>query len=252
MSDAGASGPFDKPIVIAVDGLIGAGKSTFLDAFAGLLTARGIPTLCVPEPVEEWTRGGHLQKFYAGIESGVECYNFQTYAHVTRSMAFARVWDKACADGKKVILVERWPTTDRYVFMENLRDRVGPVDMEKYEKWWDYWEHVTPAHPSQFIYIRPSLEQCMARCHARARDGEVGKDEDDDSKKPKGVTAEYQAQLLELHDLMFEVGPDGHTPRADVTCVGAEHADLDFSVAGSERETVLEHVFSALQARELL
>jgi deoxyadenosine/deoxycytidine kinase len=42
-----------------------------------------------------------------------------------------------------------------------------------------------------FIYLRPSIEECMRRVKSRARDGE------------EGVSKEYQQKLMDKHDEFF-------------------------------------------------
>ena len=217
------------PQIVVVDGIVGAGKTTLIQTLLGWLEARGVGARAALEPVEEWTRGGHLQAFYQGISDGGVCYNFQTYAHVTRLMAFETAWNRAVADGIRVLFVERWPTTDRYVFMENLRETVGARDMEKYERWWDFWHMMCPHTPDRFIYLRPSLDVCMERCHTRARDGE------------EDVSSDYQRRLVELHDTMFEVHA-GETARPDVTVIDSE---IDFRTPGGAQEELFLEILGA-------
>jgi deoxyadenosine/deoxycytidine kinase len=252
------------------DGLISAGKSTLIAKLPEWLgDAGGRPIIPVPEPVEEWVRGGHLAEFYAALETGGKAasdgsYIFQTYVHVTRIQAIRDAWDAAPSNA--ILLVERWPTTDRYVFMENLREIVGAVHMRRYETWWDTWAQLMPFHPDAFIYVRPSLAACQARRKLRGRKGE------------EGVTDEYQTALLNLHDQLYGIAGCAKTGEIIKECsIGSSRlcstitrpatpggevpvkgtgpkrvrafvldTDADFSVAGDERNAVFEAVRSAL------
>jgi deoxyadenosine/deoxycytidine kinase len=223
------------PKVVVVEGLIGAGKSTFLRVFTEWLCRHGVRARAVVEDADSWVRGGHLQRFYDGIDDGRECYIFQTFVHVTRAMTFEAAWTGAAADGIDVLVVERWPTTDRHVFMANLAERVGTVDMAKYKLWWDYWNKKTPARPDCFVYVRPSIEECMARCRRRARDGE------------SNVKAEYQAELLRLHDKMLGVGADTQASSRDDVIV-LEGND-DFKTSSPAQEKLLAGVWARVRER---
>lgn len=223
-----------RPKVVVLEGLIGAGKSTLLRVLTEWLRGRGVRARAVAEDADSWVKGGHLQRFYDGIEDGRECYIFQTFVHVTRAMAFEAAWKAAVADGVEVLVVERWPTTDRYVFMENLAERVGRVDMAKYTTWWDYWNEKTPAHPDCFVYVRPSIEECLARCRRRARDGE------------NSIDHEYQAELLRLHDKMLGVGGAPHdSSRSDVVVLTG---DDDFETPSAAQERLLRDLWARIQA----
>jgi deoxyadenosine/deoxycytidine kinase len=226
------------PRIVVVDGLISAGKSTLISEIQKWLGVRGHRVLIVREPVDDWVEGGHLQKFYDALDRlkspgadrekvGMECYIFQTFAHVTRVKAFTEGYRKAVEEGFDCVIVERWPTTDRHVFMKNLEGLVGETDMRKYEEWWDFWHAELPAAPDVFIYLRPSLEACMRRKVGRGRDGEDGVDE------------KYQKELMDLHDAMYgvrQVGGSFVSSLENRFVLDEEHADLGFHRPGDEQD----------------
>ncbi len=226
--------PKHRPRVVVIDGTISAGKTTLITEFADWATARGKTVAVVKEPVEVWVEGGHLSEFYRKIEDGAACYIFQTFAHVTRAIAFDEEYTRACKNGTDCLIVERWPTTDRDVFMENLKETVGEREMAKYHVWWDYWQRTVQADPDVFIYLRPSLDECMVRKTIRGRDGE------------EGVTLDYQESLQRLHDAMYKIEPSDAglvSGREKSHVLEAHHADLKFHVAGSDQDTVFAHIY---------
>ena len=224
--------------VLVVDGLIGAGKSTALQAAAEALRARTCPTTgrpyrvaVVPEPVEKWREIGALPRFYADPR-GRSALWFQTHAFCTRILALV----EACRaePDADAVLVERSIVTDRYVFVETLRSTLHPQELRMYEILWDMQVHVMPFDLTRacYVYLRPSLEACMRRTADRARPEEMGaplvaapgqaspasssappsaatKDGGGADEAAKdggggaGVTAAYQAALQVAHDALF-------------------------------------------------
>ena len=128
--------PDQKPIVISLDGNIGAGKSTLLEA---LRTA--MPDVeVVLEPVGLWFSlkdadgKSLLELFYEDKRRWA--YTFQNFALLSRAKALA----EAISHTKKsVIITERSPLTDRYVFAEMLRSSGDLTELEwtLYLRWYD-------------------------------------------------------------------------------------------------------------------
>lgn len=254
-----------KPrITVAVDGEIGAGKTTLIGHLRKALEAKGKKAVVVPEPVGEWERVGILQAFYADKPPelrGPVTYNFQTYTFLTRIQETQRV--VAQHPDADIFLLERSVLTDRYVFMELQRDTVGPVLMEMYGKWWDMWTQLMPIRPQKIIYLKPTIENCQTRVATRAREGEVagagGKSADETDREASargGVSAAYQARLRRAHEaylqgLHAEEFP-GMPPRPfaleDVIVVGGALADQDFSAPGPAADRATAHIVEKLLA----
>ena len=120
--------------IIVIDSKIGAGKTTLISLLAATFEARGLWVAVIPEPVSEWERIGLLQEFYADQppkRRAQGAYIFQTYAFITRVESAQKV--VTANPDADIYLVERSVLTDRFVFMELLRDLIGPSHMEMYE-----------------------------------------------------------------------------------------------------------------------
>ena len=175
--------------VIVFDGIIAAGKTTFIENAVRELERRGFSVVVVREPVEKWKNNGMLARFYGDIKR--YAYNFQTMAFHDRVAECIN----AAKTPAQIYLLERSCFTDN-LFMEMLHDdgKVDDLEMQNYRDWWSLWYHVMPFQPTLFVYIRPSMNACMERIRARARPGEevVGED--------------YQTRLQAKHDALFESG----------------------------------------------
>lgn len=157
------------PIVISLDGNIGAGKSTLLEALRLALPDVKI----VLEPVDIWSSfkdadgKSLLELFYEDKRRWA--YTFQNFALLTRAKALA----EAVAHTKKtVIITERSPLTDRFVFAEMLRDSGDLSEMEwkLYLGWYDSFTKNIPI--SGIIYLATDVERSVEHIIRRGRAGE--------------------------------------------------------------------------------
>lgn len=185
----------DSITVIVLDGEIGAGKSVALDAIADSVRDRGHRAIVVPEPVAEWEDIGILSAFYA--DPARRAYEFQTYTFATRLQAVGKACEQAGLQSGDVVIMERSPMTDRFVFMELQRELVGPMLMKMYEKWWCEWMRLLPTGLKDArwlgVYLKPTVEACMVRLCRRARVGET-------------VPEDYQRKLRVAHEAFLQ-GP---------------------------------------------
>lgn len=174
-----------EPVVIVVNGLIGAGKSTLINLLGLKLTERGYRVAVVQEPVDEWKQMGALQAYGADIRG--MAYKFQTLVFATRVLACNRAYERH--PDVDIFILERSVQSDK-LFMQMLREDGYVTDLEwaMYQTWADTWEGMMPFSPTAFFYLKPSLDECMRRLKSRARDGEGG------------ITPEYQSKLERLHD----------------------------------------------------
>ena len=155
--------------LIVIDSEIGAGKTTLISLLATAFKAQGLWVAVIPEPVSEWERVRLLQEFSADQppkHRAQSTYIFQTYAFVTRVKSTQKV--VAASPDADIYLLEHSVLTDCFVFMELLRELVGPRYMEMYEAWWEMWSQVMPIRPEKFVYLNPSLNKFQARVEARA------------------------------------------------------------------------------------
>ena len=198
------------PIVITVDGGIGAGKTVYINMICKKLSQRGWRITVVKEPVDKWRESGILDLFYKDPKRWA--YHFQTKAFHDRVVenieAFA-----AHGETSDVFILERSPFTDN-LFVEVLYDDKMVTDLEykDYKQWWSLWYKVMPYTPNMFIYLRPDIDVQMSRIEERNRSEEL---RSADGKS--GVTLEYQKKLVSKHDEFFqndmvEIGPDSYVP----------------------------------------
>ncbi len=258
-----------KANVWVFDGEIGSGKTTLIEVLASSLEKEGFEVVIVPEPVKKWKDVGVLQEFYEVrplSERKYIAYGFQTYTFVTRIMAtIEAVKSNPKAD---IYLLERSVLTDRYVFMELQRELVGSRWMSMYEEWWSLWNKLMPILPTHFIYLKPSIGECMNRVFRRAREGEVAvptnsttplmKDNGEsapansqqDDSGCGGVSREYQERLRMAHEAYlqgkhekeFTEMPVRPFKFKDVLVVGGDLANGDFSVQGESQEKIIKAI----------
>lgn len=157
------------PIVLSVDGNIGAGKTTFLMALAKACPDYDI----VLEPVADWmTLSGPdgkslLELFYEDKRRWA--YTFQTCALLTRIKSLKA----ALASTKNsVIITERSVLTDRHMFAEMLRSSgdIGGIEWAVYNTLFD--ECAAPLPLSGIIYLTTDAPVSKERIMQRARKGE--------------------------------------------------------------------------------
>lgn len=180
-------------LVIAVESIVGAGKTTILHrCLLPLLLERGWKVTLVDEPVSKWDKEGLLKKFYEDPKR--YAYHFQTKAFHDRVRECQEQFRKHSSD-TDVFLLERSVFSDT-IFMKSLHEQkvVSDMEMRHYAEWWALWEEVMPFHPDLFVYLKPDLEVCMSRVRERARDGE------------EGISTEYQRMLEEKHEEFFKDG----------------------------------------------
>jgi len=232
---------------IYIEGVIGAGKSTLCKILTEEYNTQGFNVVLITEPVDEWIKLGSLKEFYEDMQS--KAFEFQMTTFITRINKIIRALaDKsleAAKDGISVpddtlFIIERSIFSDRYFFAENLVED-GMISAEKYElykTWWNLWEKFVNFSKSGFIYLKPSLTECMDRYTDRGR-------------KDENVPTEYQQRLIDKHNAMFP-GESGvtsvHTTNngTGITKKEMEYLvvedDGDFRVAGPVRDEILNKI----------
>jgi deoxyadenosine/deoxycytidine kinase len=175
-----------KPIVVAIEGIIGAGKTTLISVLYEELTKRGYSVTVVKEPVNKWESSGILKLFYE--DASRWAYQFQTMAFLDRVIENRNMAEQN--KGTDIFILERSPLTDK-LFMEVLYSSQTITDLEyaNYQTWWKLWNEIMPYSINLFIYLRPDVDVCMDRVKERSRNGE------------SKVTKNYQEKLLDVHDL---------------------------------------------------
>lgn len=177
---------------IAVEGIIGAGKTTFISFLKDRLNDFGKNTKVVNEPVERWLDG--LRNIYdknlEGLGKELAICNFQMRAFYTRKEEENKVLKNENVD---ILLYERTIYTDRYVFVEMLKSNIRDSLIQEYNEWWNFLNNpefgsFTPV-PEYFIYISPSVDECVRRTVVRNRVNEG-----------EGVSDQYECQLEKTYN----------------------------------------------------
>jgi deoxyadenosine/deoxycytidine kinase len=173
-----------KKKFIVIDGVISAGKTTLIKLLEEKLNKDNkIKVKAIYEPVDIWNNTGALKYFYEDIPN--RAYEFQTYTYITR---IARIIDELsnCQDAD-VYLLERSIWTDRYIFMELLKENIGDLRMTMYNQWCDMWAYIMPMRIDKWVFLDTSLNESIRRIKIRNRHAE------------SNISVEYQTSLYNKH-----------------------------------------------------
>ncbi len=220
-----------KYVVVSVEGIIGAGKTTFINMLSKCLGKMGYRVTIVKEPVDRWEKSGILKLFYENPKRWA--YHFQTKAFHDRIVENINAHEKY-GDSTDIFILERSPYTDN-LFMDVLWDDgiITELEYNDYKDWWSLWSKVMPYTINMIVFLRPNLDVCMARCKERSRNGEAG------------ISKDYQAKLLAKHDQFMNGNQvatgDGHY----VPCVKLE-SDENFRDDESVQNRLTEYMHSVL------
>jgi deoxyadenosine/deoxycytidine kinase len=220
------------PFVVVVDGIISAGKTTYINMLLKNLINRGYRVTIVKEPVDEWTKPGKngepslLARFYSDPKRWA--YHFQTMAFHDRVQENIRCYEKHGNDSD-IFILERSMLTDN-LFMEMLYENktVDELEYTNYQKWWSLWRKVMPYEPNLIIYLKPSIDECMSRLRERNRCGE------------KGVSLEYQELLQKKHNDFFANKFINIENKHYIPCVTLQ-TDKNFRDDSSVQEELTDH-----------
>jgi deoxyadenosine/deoxycytidine kinase len=164
-----------RPILISVEGCIGAGKSTIIENMQ-LAFKDDRAVVFIQEPVDIWetitdSDGKNIiVKFYENPAK--YAFSFQVMAYSTR-LSIIRNAIKNNPDCK-FIICERSLDADRNIFAKMLHDDglINHLDFQIYNKF--YNEYAEDFGIDGFVYIDSDSTVCMQRIIKRARDGEGG------------------------------------------------------------------------------
>ena len=170
--------------IYVFDGVIGAGKTTLLKLLTKHMNKMGKKTLAIYEPVDVWRSVGALDEFYKDIPG--KCLEFQTFTFITR---VKRIMNEILENPDyDYYILERSIWTDRYIFVELLRDVMGPIRMEMYNQWWDMWVSLMPMLPNKWVFLNTSLQESIRRICIRDR-----------FEEKNSISIEYQNNLYNKH-----------------------------------------------------
>lgn len=158
----------DEPIVLSIEGNIGAGKTTFLDVLTQYFGEDNIEL--VHEPVEQWKdiEGNNmLEAFYKDPKR--YAYTFQSFALITRLI------DQQRPQKKLIRILERSCFSD-HCFADNCHGNgnMNELEYSAYKVWWQFLVKHLPGRPNGVVYLRTTPEVCYARMCERNRQEEAG------------------------------------------------------------------------------
>jgi deoxycitidine kinase/deoxyguanosine kinase len=171
-----------QPILISIDGNIGAGKSTFLRH----LKDKYPEWHFIDEPVDAWTKFKNsqdeslLEVFYKDRHRW--SYTFQNCALLTRVRAITKAIKEWQADCKlnpekakhNIFITERCVETDYNVFAKMLHDdnSLDKLEWDLYRQWYRFLIQSSNVEVEGIIYVNCSPKKCLERITHRAREGE--------------------------------------------------------------------------------
>ncbi|XP_033116605.1 thymidine kinase 2, mitochondrial-like [Anneissia japonica] len=170
-----------KPIVIAIEGNIGSGKTRMLEFFE-----KHVPEVeTLMEPVHKWRNfNGHnlLGMMYNDPERW--SFTFQSYVQLTMAESHRT------PQTKPVMMRERSIYSAKYCFVENLYEceKMSKAEYDVLTGWFDWiLKNQTPKVDS-IIYLRTTPENCQRRIKERSREEE------------SCIPIEYLQHLHQLHE----------------------------------------------------
>ncbi len=148
--------------IIAIEGTISSGKSTFCENLHTLLTDMGIESVIFPEEVNYsflklYTK--NPQKY--GLSFQIACF--------LGKLEMMRKASEAKKEGKCVI-IDRSIQGDR-IFAKLMKQQ-GLMNEEEYDVYLDYNKQKVKELPDMYIYLRVTLRESINRIKLRGRDGE--------------------------------------------------------------------------------
>ncbi|XP_071957893.1 thymidine kinase 2, mitochondrial-like isoform X2 [Antedon mediterranea] len=180
-SSTKGSNMFEKPIVVAVEGNIGSGKTVMLDFFE-----KNVPEVeILMEPVHKWRNyNGHnlLGMMYKDPERW--SFTFQSYVQLTMAESHQT------KQTKPVLMRERSIFGAKYCFVENLYEckKMSKAEYDVLTGWFDWIIENQKPKIDRIIYLRTTPENCQLRIKERSRNEE------------SSIPIEYLQDLHQLHE----------------------------------------------------
>jgi len=179
---------FHQPVLISVEGIIGAGKATLCESLADELRRLGLVVVVVREPVDQWKKGGLLKDFYNDIPKFA--FEFQITAFTTRVNSICHAWDQH-GSNVDVYLMERSIYSDT-LFVQTLQEDKLMTDRQVrtyFQIWKRYVQDKHLPRPiTGFIFLDADPNTAQERVKARNVKEEQNK-----------VSLEYQTRLRNHH-----------------------------------------------------
>ena len=175
------------PLIISIEGNMGAGKSTFLSTLQSKLKDRD--DICfLQEPVEEWklitdeNNKNILERFY--LDKTKFSFPFQIMAYITRLSYLKKAYENPQYN---YILTDRSLYADKHVFTQMLYDdgEINEIEYKIYNRW--FLEFLEFSNTFHFVYLQTTPEKAFERVCKRGRKGE-------------SIPIDYLAKCHEYHE----------------------------------------------------
>jgi deoxyadenosine/deoxycytidine kinase len=168
------------PVIVSIDGNIGAGKSTFIKKLK-----ENFPHYhYIDEPVDLWTdikneEGESILQLYYKDKKRWS-FTFQNYVLITRMMHTIKIiedWKEQCKKDEtqiknNIFITERFIDTDFNIFSKMLHDD-GFIDSMEWQIYLNWYKYLTNNYKLNYIvYLDISPEICKERIIKRSRIGE--------------------------------------------------------------------------------
>jgi len=173
-----------KPVVMLVEGNVGSGKSTFLDIMSSL---PGVEVY--QEPVDLWRNVGGVNLFEKMVQEPHRWTTaFQLFSSKTRTEQIL----SAMKSKSPVVMIERSLFSERYCFVEMLRDS-GDLTQGEFSVLDRYFQRMTDStwtglEVDLMVYIKSDPQILLNRIGRRGRQEE------------EGLTLDYLKNLHEKHE----------------------------------------------------
>jgi deoxyadenosine/deoxycytidine kinase len=174
----------ERIVVVATDGGIGAGKTTYIKRVITWVreTHPHMRVVHVEEPLELWEKTGIFQAFLKDQRKWAA--PFQNFTYVTRIMWWHMRWQEALkiveedSEARVLMILERSPYSDKYFFAEKLNEdgMIDDMEMCLYNLWFSFWSKCMPAVVDFGVWIDTSQEEAIRRVRERDRTGEEAYD----------------------------------------------------------------------------
>ncbi len=161
--------------ILSIEGNIGSGKSTVINALKKFHKDNN-KLYFLEEPVSEWmefkdSEGKNIiEKFYDNQEN--YSFSFQMMAYISRLTMLKRAIKHCNENNISIIICERSLQTDKNVFCKMLHDsgKIEDINFQIYNKWFDEFIYEIPTN--YFIYIKTDAKIAHERVLKRGRPGE--------------------------------------------------------------------------------
>jgi deoxyadenosine/deoxycytidine kinase len=186
-----------KPVIISLEGNIGAGKTTLFEQLRKEIESEEV--IFLREPVDLWEKirdpvSGEniLEKFYQ--DTAKYSLAFQILAYSTRLTLLKEAIRAHPA--ARVVICERSLDADRNIFAKMLHSdgKMEDIEFQIYQSF--YRGYSEDYQLTGVIYIDASPETCLSRIHLRNRPGE------------EGIPLEYLKKSQDFHETWLEKGED--------------------------------------------